>query len=217
MEPANSPSSERQVIAVLRTPEEAELVARRLVDAGVPQSKISVDEQRDEAAALRAEMRAELTESVASPQAALIANKSGNRGFLLTFSIAATVAIVLSFPLALIDFGLSSYWTRWITTVLVLLALAFVVSLVLGLAWGSPAVDQPAAAHRGTVIRVAADDDRVKQILIDAHPIRVDEVTAAGEPAGSVFNESAAAEPDTLGGKVAETVEHMKDESNKPR
>jgi hypothetical protein len=216
MEPANSPGTERQVIAVLRTPEEAQRVARQLVDAGVPESRISVDQERDEAPALRAEMRAELTESVASPQAALIAHKSGNRGFLVTFSIAAAVAIVLSFPLALIDFGLSSYWTRWIATVLVLLALAFVVSLVLGLAWGSPAVDQPAAAHRGTVIRVAADDDRVKQILIDADPIRVDEITAAGEPAGSVFDETAA-DPDTLRGKVSETVEHMKDESNKPR
>jgi len=217
MEPANTAGSERHVIAVLRTAEEAERVARRLVDAGVPESKISVDEPRDEGPALRAEMRAELTESVASPQAALIAHKSGNRGFLLTFSIAATVAIVLSFPLALIDFGLSSYWTRWITTVLVLLAVAFVVSLVLGLTWGSPAVDQPAAAHRGTVIRIAEDNDRVKQILIDADPIRVDEVTAAGEPAGSVFNESVAADPENLGGKVSDTVDHMRDESQKPR
>jgi len=217
MEPTRQPDSERHVIAVLRSPGEAERVARRLVDAGVPEYKISVDDQRDEGPALRAEMRAELTESVASPQAALIAHKSGNRGFLVIFSIAAAVAIVLSFPLALIDFGLSSYWTRWITAVLVLLAMAFVVSLVLGLTWGSPPVDQPSAAHRGTVIRVKDDNDRVKQILIDADPIRVDEVTAAGEPAGAVFNEAVAADPDQLTGKISETVDHIKDESQKPR
>jgi len=209
-------SSERQVIAVLRSPQDAERVARKLVDAGVPESKISLDDPRDEAPALRAEMRAELSDSVASPQAALIADRGGNRGFLLTFAIAAGVAIAISFPLALIDFGLSSYWTRWLTMALVLTAMAFVVSLVLGLASGSAAVDKPAAAHRGTVIRVAEDNDRVRRILIDADPIRVDEVTPAGEPAGSVFNESQKDDDRRLSDKIAQTVDHMKDEFQKP-
>src|SRR3954462_1987478 len=74
MEPTRQPDSERHVIAVLRSPGEAERVARRLVDAGVPEYKISGAEQRDEGPALLAELLVERPETSPPPQAALIAH-----------------------------------------------------------------------------------------------------------------------------------------------
>src|SRR4051794_20267832 len=114
MEPQNeSQSSGRQVIAVLRNVEDAERVAARLVDQGVPDDGIFVDDPRDEARELRAEQHAEAAKSVIAPQAAFIADKQGFRGFWMLSVVLCGAAIVLSFPLALIDFGLS-YWWRYL-------------------------------------------------------------------------------------------------------
>lgn len=215
MEPDKTPEQERHLIAVLRTQADVARVRERLLAEGVAESEIAVDAAADEIPALRAEMRAELSDAVVLPHAAFIADKEGARGFLLSFAALALIGIVVSFPLALIDVGLS-YWTRFLVIAGTILIMAFTIALVLGTAWGSRNTDDPSAASRGVIMRIGEDTARIRDILAAADPIRVDEITADGEPAATVYTESRDADRN-LAPKVADTVEHMRDASHKPQ
>ncbi|HEY7627702.1 MAG TPA: hypothetical protein VH761_11565 [Ilumatobacteraceae bacterium] len=215
MEPDKVPDSERHVIAVLRSREAADRVVDRLVASGVNRQLITVDDPADETPALRAEMRAELSDAVILPQASFIADKEGARGFGLTLLLTGLIALVLAFPIALIDYGLS-YWSRFLVAAGITVGLALMIALVFGIAWGSSDPNKPAAAQRGTTLRVRVDNESVKRIIVEADPIRVDEITEQGEPAAAVHTENQAAD-DNLADKAIDTVAHMKEQSDKPQ
>jgi hypothetical protein len=215
VEPDKTVDAQRHVIAVLRTPQIARQVVAELKANGISDRQVRVDDPRDEEPALRAEMRAEIADAVVLPQASFIADKEGARGFFITFLSLSGAAVVVALLVALIDWGMN-YWERFVVAVAIGVGLALAIALVFGLAWGSSDPNRPAAALRGTVVRVGVDNDTVRRILTAADPIRVDEITAAGNPAATVWTEEQRG-GEHVSGKTRHTIEHMREQADKPQ
>jgi hypothetical protein len=210
-----SPTGKRHLIAVMRSEQDARDAVRRLESEGVGPGNVRIDDDRDVAPALRAEMRAEVSDAFTTSRPfMMVAPKEGYRGFVLFASVAAVVVVLLAALLALIDFGWH-YWLRFLIAAAVCTPFALMISLVFGRGLGATNKDDAAAADRGTILRIAEDSPRIRQTLSEMNPIRIDEVTPTDEPAGTVYTEADPGE-NSLTDKVKDTVQHVRDEADKP-
>jgi hypothetical protein len=176
-----------ELVAVFRSQGEADEAARRLHAIGVDDAEVSVGDPRDEITSLKAEMREELTEGWILPQAGMALTKEGAKGMSMVTVAAAAVGAVVAAPFAFIDFGLS-FAGRLVLLVLVGLAFGAAVGLVIGPALASKRPDEPMAAQRGVVVHVHGDSERIRSVLADLQPVRLDEVK--GEvPTGAITTE----------------------------
>jgi hypothetical protein len=215
MDARTTPQPRRELIAVMRSRADAERVAARLTRMGLDQRAMRIDDQADYTAALRAEMRQELDDAVVAPQASFVATKEGARGFVFVTVIAMAVSALLALPLALIDFG-SPYWVRYLVVFGILAVLAFTFGLVFGPSLGTKDSDDVAAATRGSVLRIRDDSAWVREVVMKGDPIRVDEVTAAGDPAATLYTESQDID-EHIGAKVKDTGSQVRHQFNRPR
>jgi hypothetical protein len=199
----------------MRSRREADRVVSRLTRMGLDPGLMRIDDRADYTTALRAEMRQELGDAVVAPQASFVATKEGARGFVFVTVIALLVGALLAFPLAFIDFG-SSYWVRYLIASAILAVLAFTFGLVIGPALGTKDSDDVAAATRGTVLRIGDDSPWVREVLVRSDPIRVDEITAAGDPVGTFYTESHDID-EHVGAKVRDTGSQVRHQFNRPR
>jgi len=204
----SSPQSERHVIAVLRSRDEAERAARQLERLGVDRRLIRIDDPADVTTSLRAEQRQELDDSVIMPQASFIATKEGTRGFVAIGVVTLIVSLLVAFPVALIDFGLS-YWWRYLIVFAIIMTMGFTLALVFGPSLGTKDKDDVAAATRGSLLYVGANSPSIREALSGCDAIRVDEVSPAGDPKSTVYTES-----DPIDHSVTEQV---KDTTNQVR
>lgn len=196
------------LLAVMRDAESARRVVDDLTAHGLDGASIQVDEARDESDALRAEMAAETTDSVMSPQGVFIASKEGARGTVLFTVVGSVVALLVCIPVAMIDVGLT-YWARYAIEAGFLVLMVFLIGYVLGGAWAWNPEEQM-AAERGVVVRVPASTPELAQIIIEADPIRLDEVTADGRPVAIIHTDGVTADSH-LAPKVSDTVHHVRD------
>jgi membrane protein YdbS with pleckstrin-like domain len=202
------------LLAVMPDTESAERLAQRLRDEGVSADSIHVDDARDDADALRAEMAAEMNDAVVAPQAVFIASKEGVRGTALFTLIGSIVALIVTVPIAFIDVGLN-YWARFVIEASFLIFMVFLIAYVLGGAWAwNP--EQKMAAERGVVLRIRETSPRITDLVIEAGPIRVDEVAADGAPLSTVHTEGSDADEQMMP-KVEDTIDHIRDAMDEQR
>jgi hypothetical protein len=168
-------SQRYQLLAVFERPEQVQQVIQDLRSIGVGASLTEVDTDRDRVAALKGEMREELTEGWILPQAAVAWTKEGTKGLVLITVVASIVGALVAAPFAFIDFGLT-FLGRLILLVLIGLVVGGTLGLVLGPALASKRPDEPMAAQRGPVLRVEVDSPEVRQVLASHRPIRIDQV-----------------------------------------
>jgi hypothetical protein len=203
-DPSFTPESERELLVVYPTAQQANQARTALLDAGVADADIHVGEEPDVVAALRAEMHQELTDAWVVPNAAVAYTKESAHGLLVASAIGALIGLVAAFPLALIDVG-SSYWVRFIVFAAVGVAFGLAIALVAGPALGANRPAEEPAGVRGTVLRVEHDSHQLRQLLADLHPIRLDEMGHDGTPIATVTTEG----PDTEVETAVETVKDM--------
>jgi hypothetical protein len=199
-DPTFTPVPERELLAVYPDAEHAHDARGALVAAGVPESAIRVGGEVDTVAALRAEQHDELSRAWVVPNAAAVYPGTSVRAMNIIGVVGAAVAIPLGLLLALYDFG-PSYWLRAVILVGVGLALAFTIAIVAG---PPSAAERPAEvpdAAGGVTLRVAADSDELREVLVRHEPVRLVEVTSDGTPIDTLVRER----PDT----TSETVKDM--------
>lgn len=189
-DPSFIPERERELLVVYPDRQRAQAAATALLDAGIPQEQVHVDEEPDTIASLRAEMHDELTKAWVVPNAAVVYPAGSAWGLSIVAMIGATIGLLAAFPLALIDVG-STYWVRWIVWAVVGMGFGLAVAFVVGPAGGAPRPGELPPAARGTLLRVEQDSAELRRLLAQLDPIRMDEVSHEGEPIDAVGLERA--------------------------
>jgi hypothetical protein len=204
VDPAYIPEDERELVVVYDSPQLASHARQRLLRMGVPDDEVTIGEETDEIASLRAEMHDELTNAWVVPNAAFVAPKEGIKGLWLVGGLASLFGVALAAPLAFIDFG-STFGVRLLVFVVLGLAAGATVGLVAGPSLGAKRPGELMAAHRGTVLRVQEDNPDIRAALTSLEPIRLDEVASDDTPLDTVVTEKSFEEE----GAAEETVANL--------
>jgi hypothetical protein len=183
-----TPETQRDLVVVYPTEHQARSAADRLTDIGVASADIRIGEESDEIAALRAEMREELTQAWFVPSAGVVATKEAAKGTIYLGAIATLVALVIAVALAFIDYG-GTLAVRLVTHVVIALIFGGLVGFILGGARNAKPPNELMAAQRGTVLRVRHDSAEIRAALTEGSPIRLDEIGADGTPLDTVVTE----------------------------
>lgn len=173
------------LIAVFRTRAEAADAGLALVGAGADPEEVVLAEDGDVAVVRAAEMQTEFGRGPLSWRS-LIAR----HGVLPSVAVMGAIGWAASFVIAavgaLIDFGPGGYWERFAIIAIVVLAMGTMVSVLAIGAIATGAGDLPLASECGTTLHVHHANDTSCQMLLQMHPIRVDEVSPDGEPVPGV-------------------------------
>lgn len=198
-DPSFTSESDRDLLVVLPTHDEAEQAARALLDAGIDPADVQIDVESDRVASLRAEMHEELTEALVVPNAGVAYPKEAARGLVAGELIGVGIGVLAAFPLALIPIADTTYWVRFLIYAVVGVAFGVTVGLVAGPAAGSRRPNEPPAIERGTLLRVRHDSPELRALLADLHPIRMDEIRRADDlPIRTVHTEAGSGLHDTV-------------------
>lgn len=187
-DPSFTPPSERELLVVYPTRQRAEAVRAHLLHLGISPAAVQVDEEADEIASLRAEMREELSQAWIVPNAGLVATKESVRGMVAVGAIATLASLAVAIPLAFVDF-VATLGVRLVWFSVIAIALGGTVGFVAG---GAASAKRPAelmAAQRGTVLRVSDDSPALRRVLLETEPIRLDEVGHDDRPIETVMTE----------------------------
>jgi hypothetical protein len=187
-DPTFTPESDRELLAVYPDRQHAQAARTALLDAGLREDVVHLDEDLDAVASLRSEMHDEITRAWVVPNAAVAYPSGAARGLVLVSIVGALVGLTAAFPLALIDVG-STYWVRWLVFAIVGVAFGLTVALLVGPAGGAPRPGELPAAARGSLLRVERDDATVREVLVLHDPIRIDEISHEGDPIATVTPE----------------------------
>lgn len=182
------PERDRELLVVFPDREAAGAARQRLLELGVPEADIAVDEESDEVASLRAEMRQELTDAWVVPNAAFVATKEGVKGMLGVGALAAAIGALLAIPFAFVDFG-GTFWFRLALFVGLGIVAGATVGLVAGPGMASKRPGELMAAHRGIVVRVRQDTPEIRSALVASKVIRLDEVAHDDTPIETLVTE----------------------------
>jgi hypothetical protein len=187
-DPPFTPDPERELLAVFPDPQRAQAARTALLDSGLSDSDVRIDEDLDAVVSLRAEMHDEMRRAWVVPNAGVAYPAEAARGLAMVSVVAVAVGIAAAFPLALLDVG-ATYWLRWVVFAVVGAAFGLAVSLVIGPAGGAPRPGEQPAAARGTVLHVDRDTPVVRDVLLGHDPIRIDEISRRGDPLDVVLRE----------------------------
>lgn len=178
---------ERRLVATFARRERAEAAVRELEGAGVGRDRIAVEGRVDEVIALRGEEHQQVENSWAAPAVGLT-TPGQTRGSLVWTIVGAVVGAVIGLLLAFIPIGGFSFGARLVVAAIVGAVAGGTVGLIAGggVGPGRSGEMRPPAAQRGTTVGVRVEDpndtDRVKRLLQQHGPERVDEVGPLGEP-----------------------------------
>jgi hypothetical protein len=185
-----TPETDRDLVVVYPTEQQAREAGRRLQELGVPSGSIRIGEDTDAIASLRAEMREELTQAWLMPTAGVVATEESAKGTLYLGAIATLLALVIGVPPAFVDYG-STLAVRLVTHVVIAFIFGGLVGFIAGGARNAKPPNELLAAQRGTVLRVGQDTPAVRDALAALEPLRLDEVGADGTPLDTVITEGA--------------------------
>jgi hypothetical protein len=173
------------LIAVFRTRAEAADAGLALVGAGADPDEVVVGEDGDLAAVRAAEMQTEFGRGPLSVRS-LVARHGALPSVVVLGAIGWAASLVIAAVGAMIDFGPGGYWERFAIIALVVLAMGTMVSVLAIGAIATGAGDAPLACECGTSLHVHHANDTECQMLLQMHPMRIDEVSAAGRPVPGV-------------------------------
>jgi hypothetical protein len=174
------------LIAVFRTRAEAADAGLALVGAGaVDAEEVVLGADGDAAVVREAEMQTEFGRGPLSWRS-LIARHGVLPSVVVLGAIGWTASFVIAALGALIHFGPDSYFERFVIIAVVVLAMGTMVSVLAIGAIATGAVDPPLASECGTCLHVHHANDTCCQMLLQMHPMRIDEVSSAGQPVPGV-------------------------------
>lgn len=190
--PAGGSGYGQTLVAVFRTRAQADRAARTAMDAGVPADRIGMDRPEDEMAAIHAEMREEVEHTaVAAPVGPF--TKEMTKGLAKAVPIGVLIGMAIALPFAFIPVGGVSFVARLIIALGVGAAAGGVAGLVIGGGLGAKRPAEPVAAERGVTVRIRCRSREEAKALAERlerfDPIRVDLMTAFGQPSGTVATE----------------------------
>jgi hypothetical protein len=179
------------VVAVFQDRSSADRAVREAIGFGIAAGDVTIDRVQDEVAALRSEMRQEIEDTVAGPGVGSVTREM-RKGFVLTVPVGAVAGAAVGVLLGLLPFG-GSLGLRVAIGAIVGAVAGGVAAFVMGGGLGAKSPAAPMAADRGVTVRVAcrnADQaQRVAGRLSAFDPVRVDLLTAFGQPSGTVSTE----------------------------
>jgi len=185
-DPTFTPEADRELLVVYPDLSHAEAARDALIEAGVPPGEVHVGEEPDTIVSLRAQMREELARPWIVPHAGVTHPRE--RSVAIVAGAGTALAVLLAFPIALVDFGSTTYWTRWFVVAVVGALFACTVGLFAGAAAAPLGRGEAPDATKGTLLRVGRDSAGLRRVLVDLGPIRVDEVTHDGDPITMVMH-----------------------------
>ena len=173
------------LIAVFRTRAEAADAGLALVGAGADPEEVVLAEAGDVDIVRAAEMQTEFGRGPLSWRS-LTARHGALPSVIALGAVGWAVSLSLAAVGALIDFGPDPYWERFVIIAVVVLAMGTMVSVLAIGAIATGAVDPRLAAESGTTLHVHHPSDTSCQMLLQMHTMRIDEVSAEGEPVPGV-------------------------------
>ena len=195
------PQRHHELLAVYPDQETADRVIEELRTRFYQQDahEGTTQDRRD---ALNAEMSDEMRATYAAPQAGFIYPKESMKTAAWMTPLAIVAGIVVMLPLAFLAHGMTLFM-RIAAAAGVGAALGLTAALVLmGLGQKNP--DEPMAAERGVTVRVPDDRDELRQVMLDAHPIRLDVVDDRGRPIQTIATDpDSSLDPHTQGKRQA--------------
>ena len=144
--------------------------------------------REDRLESLNAEMSEEIEHSFVSPQAGVVYTKEAMKTGAWMMPVCLLAGIVVTLPIVFVIPGELSSGNRLLAGIVIGLLGGGTVGLVL-MALGQKRPNERMAAERGVVVRVAEDREEVRQVLLDAHPLRLDVVDDQGRPIETVYSE----------------------------
>lgn len=174
-------------VAVFADHQIADDVVLALVHHGVPLEAVQVDAPVADVASLQAEMREETERSFTGPGFPPVTREMV-RGAGFAVVIGAVIAAVLAAPFAIIDFG-PVWWVRLIIVCLIGMVGGGTIGFIAGGGIMAKGPASAAAAQRGVVVSVEGPNPDVIEFLKRRRPIRLDLVSPAGAPLGTVVTE----------------------------
>src|SRR3954453_14347768 len=183
------PQRPRELLGVYRDEEAAQHLLERVTQLADEHGRVG--DSGDYVDSLRGEMRQELEDTIVAPQAALVLTKEATKTMAFVLPVATAIGAVLGLILAFVFGGSISVAGRVITGLVVGAAGGATVGFIVGAAVGMKGPAEQAAAQRGVTVRVWPDRDDVRQVMMDAAPIRLDVVDDAGQPIDTLLTEEA--------------------------
>ena len=151
-DPTFTPEADRELLVVYPDLSRAEAARDALIEAGVAPDDIHIGDEPDTIASLRAQMREELARPWFVPHAGVTHPRE--RGVVMVSAVGVAIALLAAFPIALIEFGSTTYWTRWFVVAVIASLFATTVALFAGAAAAPNAESEAPDAVRGTLLRV---------------------------------------------------------------
>jgi hypothetical protein len=210
-DPGFVPATERGLLAVYSSPEEARAAADRVEALGVRPESIRIAEKADEVASLRAEMREELTKSWFMPTAGVMATKESAKGALLVGTVATLIGLAVAVPLAFIDYG-ATLGVRLVLSMVLAGIFGGLIGFIFGGARAAKTPNELLAAQRGVVVRVDRNTPAIREALVSLGPIRLDEIAHDGTPLETVVTEDELSEE----GVTEHVVSNLRGEGYRP-
>ena len=175
-------TTNRRLVAVFPDRQSAERAVEDAVGAGARRSDIRVGDEVDERSAMRGEMRQELESSFISAQGAFAYPKEAWKGgglATLLYGAAGALALMLLTPFVLTNMGIGA---RLLILGGIGLVAGATIGIIVGPGFSAKGPNEAIAAERGVTVSLPLTDEGLPKVFRNAGAIRVDEVTAAGEP-----------------------------------
>lgn len=173
------------LIAVFRTRAEAADAGMALVGAGAEPEEVVLAEDGDLAVVRAAEMQTEFGRGPLSWRS-LVARHGALPSIIALGAVGWTLSFAIAAAGAFIDFGFDHYWQRFVVIAVIVLTMGTMVSVLAIGAIATGAVDPRLASESGTTLHVHHANDTECEMLLQMHPMRIDEVSPAGEPVPGV-------------------------------
>jgi hypothetical protein len=171
------------LVAVFETDGRALEAARRVRNLGVDDASIRVGDSLDALASVRGVMREEAVDLAGSPTGPY--RRRAPRGLVPGVLIGGVTGLATAVPFAAIPMGTLELSTRLLILASIGLAIGSLLAWFLGGAFGRDRSEERLATARGTTLAVPDSED-ARRVLLTSASLRVDLVSAEGEPVATV-------------------------------
>lgn len=201
------------LLAVYPDRSRADEVVGRLIDLGIDRAAIRVDAPRDEVTSLDAEVREEVNQGVSSPTVGVAYPKEAAKaGMALGPPLVAIGAVVGALASLPVGDGTWPIWLRVLVGVIVGAVMGGAIAAVIIPAMAVKNPHDPSPAEAGVTLRVADGSAEVIDVLVAAHPQRLDRLDRHGAAIDTIVTEEAF----RSGGIVEEVADNFRREHDAP-
>jgi hypothetical protein len=171
-----------RLVAVYDTEEDARAAVRALERAGIDTAGVRLSDPRDRLAEMKADMRDEISHSIAGPGNVGPFTREMAEGSALGIFVGGAIGLVVALPFAAIDFGLAA-WARVVLLAIVGAIVGATIGWIVGGGFAAKRPNEPLAGERGVTLAVDTSVP-ARQALMTTNARRIDIV----EPDGHAIN-----------------------------